>query len=236
LDLKIFDFGRNAYQFSVFLKFPYISGERITEALQQLVAERKVFRFVVKGEAAAPLTLSVGEGSEAAPLFQLKVGTDTVSLFAGWFVRYDDWMKWRDSLIPSLENLLRGVPGELVLSLFSQCSSPIPTERVKRRAEILELKPFEEFFQRFIPAEFREKGNAFITLSDAANRQAVEFFLGGWGTSTPIPGYENVFFNTRLNLLESGADLKKALQSHVFWSDTLLEKFHSQYLSLFVKP
>jgi len=63
----------------------------------------------------------------------------------------------------------------------------------------------------------------------------VEFFLGGWGGSTPIPGYENVFFNTRLNFLEGGADLKKTLQAHVLWSDTLVEKFHSNYLSLFVK-
>jgi hypothetical protein len=233
--LKILDFGRNAYQFNVFLKFPSISGERATETLQALVGERKVFRFVLKGETATPLVLSVGEGTESAPLFQLKIGTDTLSLFAGWFVSYDNWARWRDSLIPVLAQLLRGIPNELVLGLFSQCSSPVPSDRVKRIPEIPELKPVLDFFQHIIPEEYRQRGNSYVSFSDTDNRQTVEWWLGGWGAATAVPGYENVLFSTRLNVLESATDLRKALETHAAWSDALLEKFHTRYLSFFVK-
>jgi len=234
--LKIIDFDRNAYQLGIFLKFPYISGDKVAETVQQLVGERKIFRSVLKGEGQAPLTLSVGEGTQAAPLFQMKIGPDTLSLFGGWFVVHDDWVKWRNSLVPMLAQILQRIPNDLVLGFFNQCSSPIPTDRVKRLAEIPEMKLFEDFFQRIVPAENRERGNSYVSFSDAESKRFVEWYFGGWAGFAPIPGYENVVFNTRLNILERDTDLRKALETHVIWADSLLEKFHSNYLSLLIKP
>ena len=233
--MKIIDFGKNAYQFNIFLKFPWISGENVTEIIQQLVGERKIFRSVLKTDVQSPLTFSVGEGTEAAPLLQLKVASDSLSIFSGWFVSYDDWMRKRDLLLPTLAQILRGIPSELVLSLFTQCSSPVPTERLRQQSEIPELKYALELFQRFLPAEARARGNAYLAFSDAENKRSVEWWLGGWGATVPIPGYENVLFSTRLNMIEVGTDLKKSLEAHAAWSDAVLEKFHANYLSLIVK-
>ncbi len=233
--MKILDFGRNAYQFSLFFKFPCVSDQRVKEILLRLAGESKAFQSVSKGEPPNLLTLSAGEGNESAPLFQLKVGTDSLTLFAGWFVSYEKWMKWRDSLVPVLAHVLVGIPNELVLSVFTQCSSPIPADRAKRPAEIPELKYSLELFQRFLPSENRERGNSYAAFSDAQGKRTVEWWLGGFVGVVPIPGYENVLLNTRLNILGGSADLRSVLESHVLWSDNVLEKFHSNFLSLFIK-
>ena len=233
--MRIIDFGKNAFHFGLYLKFPSLSGEIANRLIRDLVTAKGIFKSVLKGgEPPALLTISTGDGSETSPLQQLRLAGDFISLWAGWHLSFDNWKTWRDSLAPMVVDSLKDVPSELVASIFSQVSTPVPADRVKPLSSIDELRPIHEIYERFLPSENRQRGSSLASFEDAQGKKTVEWWMGGWDPGSAIPGYTNITLGARLNILEPGKSLNDAIREHTAWSDDVVAKFHSHFLSLLI--
>lgn len=229
--MKIFDFGKNTYQYSINFKFDCLSHELLRGLVQDFLFKRKYFSNVSKDQSANQTVLTKGEGTHESPLFQLKIGADTIILWAGWHVSYEEWQQWRTLLLSDIGAILQTIPIELVGALAAQFVLIVPTDKLKRTDEINELKPILAFNRRFIPEELLGRGKAYAAFGDKEGRQMVEWWVGG----SAIPGEENVSFMVSQNALDLKSNLRQNMQTHVTASEKLVERFHSGFLSLLIK-
>jgi len=75
------------------------------------------------------------------------------------------------------------------------------------------------------------KGNGYVTLSDALGAQSVEWSFG----ASQDPDYGSVSFASTRFYLNGQQDLFENWLAHLREADELLQRFHSNYLSLFIK-
>lgn len=229
--MRILDFGKNTYQYEISFKFDCFSPERIGNLVKDLLVTKKSFSTVGKEQGTGLTVLTLGDGTESAPFFQLKVGADKVVLWAGWYATYEQWRRWRDSLLSETTALLEGIPIEMVRLLSSQQVFVIPIEKSKPYDQISELEPVWALFGRFIPRELLKRMGASLVFGDEEGNET----LGWWPVGTGVAGETSIAFALNWNVLNSKAGLKENELAHVARFDRLLEAFHENYLSLLVK-
>ena len=229
--MKIIDFGRNTYQHEIGFKFDCISPELVRDVVREMLVSKKQFSTVAKEGSTNQTYLTRGEGTESSPLFQVRIGSDKIVLWAGWYVPFEKWQEWRNAILLQLTRYVEPVPIEVVGALTSQYVFLVPSENLKQGDSIPELQPIREFYKRFIPRELIKRGNVYLVFGDEQGKETLTWWTGG----STAPGEENITFIFRSNVVDAARRLEENLLAHTARSDGLLKGFHAGLLSLLVK-
>jgi|SRR5579859_7697568 len=230
MTVKFFDFAKNSYQYSVSFKFDCLDSMSIKNLTQDLLVDKKRFEIVSK-DSQDKAALSRGQGTEIAPLFQLRLREDNFALGVGWFVGYQKWREWRDLLIMDSLPVLNAIPVSFVSQLSGQSSVGIPREKVKDPAKLEWMAPLRKLLGAMVPEEMTVRGSLFSTLSDATAANFVDIWSAPPGQGA---GEEAISFTYRRTALDEKLSLEQIIREHCRRSDELLERFHSNFLALFV--
>jgi len=224
-------FEKNTYQYEIAFRFDCISAQLVTAIAVDGVVSSKHFAMVFKDGATNQTVMSIGDGTEASPIFQMRMASDRIILWGGWFVTLKRWQDWCNAYVPILADLLRGIPLEFVAGLSAQYNYAVPIECLRPGRTIPELEPVRAFYQRFTPIELLSRGNVAMVFSDEAGREALGWNVGG----STMPGHENIGFNHRWLTLEKQLDLKGNVRAHMTRAEELLRNFDEGFLSLVTK-
>lgn len=227
--MKIVDFGQNLYQYLAEFKFSCISTQLTREIVDHFLTNKKYFSDVGKEDSAT--VLISGKGTAEAPFFQLRIGPDTLAMWAGWHAKYDKWIEWRKLLISEISEHLSPIPIEFIRSLVSQYLINVPIDRIKPAKEVPELESVLGFYARFVPEKFLDRVGAAVLFGDQEGNESVEWWFG----ESKTPGYQNLTFHVRKNILETESSLRENMLSHSDRSDKIFELFHAGFLSLLVR-
>jgi hypothetical protein len=227
----MFDFGKNTYQYEVGFKFDCISTQMVTDITLNTVPVGKHFGSVSKDPATNHTVLSTGEGSEASPLFQLRLGSDKIILWGGWHVPLPIFQDWCGKLLVELAQYLRGIPVSFIGTLTTQYNFAVPSDRMIPAVNIPEVEPIRKFYLRFIPQELLKRGNMAMVFGDELGRELLSWTVGA-GT---VPGHESITFSYRWNTMENQFSCKENFAIHLAKSNERLDKFCNGFLSLFVR-
>jgi hypothetical protein len=230
MTVKFFDFAKNSYQYSVSFKFDCLDLMSIKNLTQHLLVDKKRFSVVSK-DSQDKAALSGGEGTEKAPLFQLRLREDSFVLGVGWFVGYQKWREWRDLLIMDSLPVLNAIPVSFVSQLSGQSSIAIPPEKIKDPTKLEWMAPMRKLLGAMVPEEMTVRGNLFTTLSDATAANVVDIWSAPLGQGA---GEEAISFAYRRTALDEKLSLEQVIHEHCHRSDELLERFHNNFLALIV--
>ena len=225
------DFDRNTYQYEIAFKFDCISPDLVAEIVRQVVFLKKMFSFVTKDAQSNQTVLSVGQGTDESPAFQLRIGPDKVLAWAGWFVSLQKWQDWRNGILSELAKYLGKLPLESIAWVSTQNVVAIPNNRLRPGDTIPELAPIRSFYKRFVPPELLNRSNASLAFADDNLRELLTLVVGG----TNVPLHENITFGLRWNAVDDKADLGHNLLAHAARSDKLLDNLDEGLISLFLK-
>jgi hypothetical protein len=229
--LKVIDFGGNTYQYRIDFKLDTLSTEDVKDLAKLLVVDKAVFEAIQEDEDTGDTVFARGAGTKEAPIYQLRTDYESVVLWTGWFVSYEDWQQWRTARLMEVAAQLRNVPTQLVKSLSSQYVFLIPPDRVREGKEVADFEPVRALYRRFVPEPLLSRGNTFVQLSDDEGKETVEVSMSG----TPVPGQQLVRYAVQLNAPEVEQSLQANLLRHAARSDELLEHFHEHFLPLVIK-
>jgi len=229
--LKIIDFGKNTYQYEIDFKFDCISPEIVRKIVENLHIVKKQFSAVAKDAATNQTALTQGQGTGESPFYQLRVGSDKILMWVGWYVSYEKWLQWRSSILSELLMSLEAIPIELVTAFSSQYAFIVPVEKLNRSDQIPELAPVRAFYGRFVPEELLKRTNAYLTFGDEGGKEILSLLLGGGAN----PNEGNITFNVRWNAFDSKAGLEQNIRAYTARADKLMESCNSGLLSLLVK-
>ena len=226
----MYDFGRNTYQTLVTFKFDCISPADVKTFVRENVVENE-FSSVDRDQATKHAVVSFGDGSEKAPLHQLRIGPDSIAVWVGWHVPFIHWQEYRGRMLKQLMPLLKTIPISAVRSVSSQSNVLAPVSQLKEASEIPELKPARDLLRRFLPESLMARGNGYSLSSDALGTQNVEWWIG----ASQDPEYGNASFTSTRLYLSGQQGLYENWLVHLQESDELIQRFHSNYLSIFIK-
>ena len=229
--MKVFDFGKNTYQYEIDFKFDCISTECVKQIVENLHISKKLFSAVSKEAGTNYTQLTEGQGTPQSPVFQVKIGLDRIVIWAGWHVSYEKWQQKRASIIDALQILIEQIPVEMVLTCVSQSAFVIPAANLIRGDQIRELAPVLAFYARGVPQELLENYNALLAFGDKSGKEALSFLIG----PSEFPQESKITFDFRWNAFDSGINLEQNVIAHAARADGLLDRFSSGLLSLLVK-
>ncbi len=175
--------------------------------------------------------LTQGDGTQQSPYFGVKIGSDKILIWAGWYVAYDKWQQWRTSVLTDPQMLLQEIPIHMILACTTQCVSIVPANRIRRGDEIPEFAPVRTFYARAVPEELLERYNAFLSFSDKNGKEVLSLFVGPG--QTPEEG--NITFNLRSNSFDYSKTAQQNVLAHSARADRLFDSFNSGILSLLIK-
>jgi hypothetical protein len=227
----IFDFGRNTYQYSIAFKFNCLDSYSIKNLVQHLLVEKKRFSTVSKGDQDSAI-LSQGAGNEQDPFFQLTLREDNYILAAGWYADYENWRKWRDQLLADSAPFLKTISLDFVAQISGQSSLAIPQDKFKDPANREQFAAVKKLLQMIVPEEMLRRGNFFSSFGDEKGRDAVDLWTTPVGAGV---AQENISFSARRMLFDEKMTLDQAVAEHARFSDHLLERFHSDFLTLILR-
>ncbi len=214
-------FGKNTYQFTVDFKFGCIGPELITGVVNDSLVKGREFSAVGENAETGETVLSKGDGTEKAPLFQVKMTRNQLALWAGWFVRYEQWQQWRDDLLPKLTDRLTGISVELVQALRSQYSVGIPRDKLKHAANVGELEPLLAFYRRFVPENLFGRSGGYFVFGDEDGRETAQFWLGG----APTLKQQDVGLMMQRAILDTTLSVSENIIAHLRTADDVFENF-----------
>jgi hypothetical protein len=229
--LTIFDFEKNTNQCGLVFKFDLLGADTIRNLVEHFLQKQKLFTSVGKVEGTPHVVLTKGDGTKQSPYFQLRIASNEVALWTGWYVSHREWREWRDAILSEIGPLFKNISSEFVLTVSSQSLIAVPLGRFKNPAEVSELEALRAFFGRFVPPEFIGRGNGYFTLVNDEGREAIDLWTGGGSPQ----GEENISFTVRLNAPNAKMGSGETFLTHCRRADELIERFHSGFLSLILK-
>ena len=230
--MKIFDFGKNSYSLGTLFKFDCISPSIVTAIVSRLALEKKLFTEIAKDDNTGETVLTMGNGTEQAPLHQLRIDANEVNLWAGWFVAFDSYQKWRNNLLPELALVLRDLHPGMVQAVASQASFGVLEGKTRKPDDVPESAQLLGFYRRFIPESLLKRGKGSFMGGDEDGKRSIELTISP-GIS---PIQLLVTYTVRNHILDTSASLEQNFVNHANFADEMIQALNDRLLSLFIEP
>ena len=231
--MNVIDFDRNTYQYQIDLRFDCISTELVNDLVTRLLFQEKKFSSVSKEQGTGNTTLLSGLGTKASPLLQTKMSSDKINLWAGWYVSYEDWQRWRGEMLDIACGSLKNLPEGFFLSAIANAAFVVPFDRLKETEEIEELKDLIRFYRLFVPAELMKRASGYTAFADEGGKRILEVAVT---PGVPTPEVESFSLTCRLTTLDPELNLRRNLLEHAGYLDDVINDFQSRFLSRIIKP
>jgi len=224
----VIDFEINTHQFGVDFRFDCISDETVSELVEFFLVRHSTFSIVDRDHTESETILTKGNGTEAAPFFQVRLRGSRFAASARPHVATEEWRHFRNQVTRDFFSVVtnrRRLPVQYVLDIFAETNFGLPLSKLKPTDEVQELKPVTDFCRGFTPPELLKKGNAIVTFSDEEGRESLQWSVGGGG-----PEEEIVTHIVRRHVLNPSVSVVENSLRHAARSDKLVDDFQREFL------
>jgi hypothetical protein len=166
-------FGKNQYKFDLTFRFDCVSNETIKNFIFRLKVEAPV--TVAKDEKTGHSIVTWGVGTEQSPFFQLRLGLNKISFWAGWYVLYEKWRTWCKEQLTEITPLIDDIPPLFITELLSQATIIVPFQKLEKVRNISAMKPLVEFHRRYLPKEFLSGFGTYNLFIDQSGLNGIEW-------------------------------------------------------------